>query len=262
MKQEKKEPETTFAGLMEAVTEGQVSAEELLQEMEAHPEWLTENPADMAFSKFRRMAKSGRMPMGNNPNDEDVEDDMAAAAAAGCPAPGSKIGSRGRGRGLARGRGRGPMGMGRGPSGMPPREKQESTSEDTPPVVVTDTVLALSGTTFESLVAEKCGMMHKDKKKKSKQKESIHEFAAPERQDVIYWARGRAPKRTEPKNPFYFQEDQMFSRKQLIAQRSLEEKTAQVVHPNRLDAISGRHAVLAQKGLRYAGYKVEFVNEL
>lgn len=235
MSKGKQEPETTYAGLMEAVIEGQVSAEELLAEIEKHPEWLAEGDlADAAMAKFKQMAQSGELPMG------DKEE--------GCKTPGMKKRSKGKGRGLARGKGRGPI-------GKPVGAKAKGESEEKP-AIVTNQALAVTGTTFESLVAVA------ERQPKKKQKESIHEFAAPERQDVIYWARGQAPKRTEPKNPFYFQESDMFSRKQKIATRNLEEKTAQVIHPNRLDAISGRHAVLAQKGLRYAGYKVEFVDEL
>jgi hypothetical protein len=231
MNKGKQEPETTYAGLMEAVIEGHVSAEQLLAEIEKHPEWLAEGDlADATMAAYKKMAQAGKMPMGKEE---------------GCSTPGMKKRSKGKGRGLARGKGKGPMGK---PAGEESQEPQSA--------IVTDQALAVAGTTFESLVAVA------EKQPKSKQKESIQEFAAPERQDVILWARGNAPKRTEPKNPFYFQESDMFSRKQKIATRNLEEKTAQVVHPNRLDAISGRHAVLAQKGLRYAGYKVEFVDEL
>jgi hypothetical protein len=231
-KEKAQEAETTFAGLMEAATEGQLSAEELLKEMEAHPEWLTEDPASDAMKAYTNMAKSGQLPMGK---DE------------ACNTPGMKKRSKGKGRGLARGKGKGPI-------GKPAGEKDEA--QEPQSAIVTDQALAVAGSTFESLVAKA------ESTPRQKQQESIHEFAAPERQDVILWARGNAPKRTEPKNPFYFQENQMFSHKQAIAVRDLEEKTARVIHPNRLDAVSGRHAVLAQKGLRYAGYKVEFVDEL
>lgn len=218
MSKGKQEPETTYAGLMEAVTEGHVSADELLAEIEKHPEWLAEGDvADATMAKYQKMAKAGKLPVGKKEKSEKKAEK---------PAP----------------------------------KKEAQPEPETP--LVTDQSIALAGSTFESLVDEACGAMRKKKSKKSKKKESIHEFAAPERQDVIMWARGNAPKRTEPKNPFYFQEAQMFSRKKLIAERNLDEKTARVLHPNRLDASSGRHAVLAQKGLRFAGYKVEFVDEL
>ena len=206
----------------------------------------------------------GRGPLGRpdlNLSDEDVADNMDAAAEAGCDTPGSKIRSQGRGRGLARGRGRGPIG----------RQAVESTDE---PAVVPDSALTLS--TFESMVDEASGLKPKKKKaaKKTTKKmkdatesrkggKRILEFAAPERQDVIAWARGKEPKRIgEGKTPFWFDGNEMISKNVVIAVRNLEEKQAQVVHPRYLDAYTGRHAILANHGLRYANYDVEIVDGL
>jgi hypothetical protein len=152
---------------------------------------------------------------------------------------------------------------------------EEEEVEDKPSAIVPDAPLTL--TTFEALVDGGCGLKNKKKKAKKKKakkmkdasesqegdKRPILEFAAPERQDVIRWARGDDPKRVgEGKTPFWFVDDTMISSGTPIARRDLEEKTAQVVHPKNLSAYTGRHAVLANHGLRYAGYDVEVVEEL
>jgi len=86
---------------------------------------------------------------------------------------------------------------------------------------------------------------------------------------VIRWARGdeNVKRVAEGKTPFWFEAankviSQMLSAGTPIAQRNLKEKKAQVVHPKNLSAYTGRHAVLANHGLRYAGYEVEVVDKL
>jgi hypothetical protein len=254
-----KSSETTAAGLMEAIASGDLSAQELIDILEANPQLMGRGDPAATMKRFSRMAKRGALP-----GAEDEEDNKEAAAAAGCPAPGSKIKSKGRGRGMARGRGRGPM-------GNPPME-----SEEEPSAVVPDSALTLA--TFESMVDEACGLKSKKPKKKKKSKKSkmkdateskksgkprVLEFAAPERQDVIRWARGAEPKRIgEGKTPFWFDGDTMISAGTPVAKRDLKEKKAQVAHPKNLSAYTGRHAVLANMGLRYAGYDVEVVDKL
>jgi len=254
-----KEPETTLEGLIEAVLGGDISANDLVETV-ADGGMLEAGAADRAMAMYKKMQR-----MGNMPSEEDTEDNMDAAAEAGCPAPGSKTRSRGMGRGLARGRGRGPV-------GRPPMESDES--EEPEKAVVPDMPMVL--TTFESMVDEACGLKPKKKTKKKKSKKRmgdatesktggkrILEFAAPERQDVIAWARGNEPKRkVENVTPFWFDGDTMISKNVAIAQRNLTEKKAEVVHPKYLDAYTGRHAILANHGLRYCGYDVEIVDGL
>jgi len=245
--------------------------EEVEDDMEAAAEAGCPAPGSKIRSQGQGLGLArgrGRGPIGRPPlglSDEDVEDNMNAAAEAGCATPGSKTRSGGRGRGLARGRGRGPIG----------RRASESEDEEVP-IVAPDTAVTISS--FESLVDEAVGLKPKKKKAKTKSKKKkmrdateskkggkrILEFAAPERQDVIVWARGkREPKRkVEGKTPFWFEGDTMISKNVAVARRDLEEKKAEVVHPRYLDAYTGRHAILANHGLRFCGYDVEIVDGL
>lgn len=140
-------------------------------------------------------------------------------------------------------------------------EKEEAKEPEPKPVGALVPEPAPILTTFESIVGERCGFKYR-KKPKAKKKESLEEFSMPERQDVMLWARGQAPKRTEGIHPFFFRENTMFSRGQKLAVRQIKEKTAQIVHPRYLDNISGRHAMLASQGLRSCGYTVELVDKL
>jgi hypothetical protein len=246
-----------MAGLIEAILGGDISAQEMVDVLAENPKMMEQGPADDAMRRFKKMARKGPLPGAEDEEDPDEKTGM------GCPMPGTKRRSAGRGRGMARG-------MGRGPIGRPP---MESGTEE-PNAIVPDTALTVS--TFESMVDEGCGMKPKKKKAKKKTKKvksakeskrrgrkPILEFAAPERQDVIRWARGDEPKRIgEGKTPFWFDDDEMISQNTVVARRDLQEKKAQVVHPKNLSAYVGRHAVLANHGLRYAGYDVEVVNSL
>ena len=241
--------ETTYAGLIEAAFNGDISTRELLRGMEQGAKISEQDAADVAMDSWKSQADKGKLPtkgMRKKPMGMDKKK--------GCPTPGEKKRSRGRGRGLARGNGLGPIGAMAGES-------------------------AIGLKSFESLVAEGCGMKPKKKKAKKKAKKKIKaseslkrrprrrstvlEFAAPERQDVIRWARGANPKRVgEGKTPFWFRGDDMISQNVVIAKRNLGEKKAQVVHAKNLSAYTGRHAVLANQGLHYAGYTVEVVDKL
>ncbi len=99
-------------------------------------------------------------------------------------------------------------------------------------------------------------------KKPTTKTESLDEFSMPERQEINLWARGNEVKRRDPKNPFHFEEDAMFSKATKVAVRNLKEKTAKVLSPRLLDAYCGRHSVLAQHGLKSAGYAVRVVDKL
>lgn len=250
-----KVPETTDEGLLEAIASGDISAQELIDTLEKNPNLLERNPADLAMNKFKRMATKGVLP-GAEAEEEEEED---APGGMGCPISGRK---------------KRPAPRGRGPMGRPPMESEEEEEEETS-VIVPDTVLAMQS--FESLVGEGCGLKKKKAKGKKKAKKKmkdasesrpagqspILEFAAPERQDVIRWARGHDPQRIgEGKTPFWFDGDDMISQNVVVARRDLEEQKAQVLHPKNVSAYIGRHAVLANQGLRYAGYDVEVVDQL
>jgi len=230
--------ETTLAGLLEAATGGDISATELVESL-VETDLLELSPADMAMARFKKMAKKGPLPGTDDDDDADAAaDPKKCARKEDSPAP------------------------------QPTNEPEKDQS-----LVIPDSALAMPS--FESLIDEKCGLRGKKKPKSKKKKMSdanesqksdkkpILEFAAPERQDVIRWARGDEPKRIgEGKTPFWFKEDIMLSAGTPVAKRNLDEKKAQVVHPKNLSAYSGRHAVLANQGLRYAGYDVAVVDKL
>ena len=221
---DKKKPGTTLNGIMEAVQSGDATVDDLIGFAEANPKLFGIEIKPEADPK----AVAALKQYGGQAREEEKTR---------CPVPGRKPRPKARRR------------------GAPARQPAPGYESEKPAEV-------LSG--FESLMGEACPWRTKRKKKTKKEslEESLHEFAAPERQDVIRWARGDAPQRKRDVMPFYFEGDTMFSRKKQIAQRNAESKTARVLSPKVLDAISGRHAVLCEKGLRYAGYDVEIVEEL
>ena len=240
-------PDTTPDGVLEALFSGDLKADELMEMAEEQPELFgiqikkgTDPTAIAALKQYGELAQQ-----------EQVDDST-------CPTPGARRKSKGRGRGLARGRGRGPIGVPpRAGTRKRPRRPGAGGRGPGRGLMGVEPGLEAVGS-FESLVDEAC----RRPTKKESLDEGIHEFAAPERQDIIRWARGDAPQRDHERMPFYFEENFMFSRKKKIAERNPEAKTAKVLTPKVLDAQSGRHAVLAEKGLRYAGFEVELVNSL
>lgn len=241
--------ETTEQGLVDALLAGDISTDEFLSMSEQLPK--SESEIEEAADRCPVCGAIGVTPdMAGRCPECGARLPAEGAAAAIPPRRGTRARPRRPGAGGA-GPGRGLMGV---PAGITPglagRESLES---------------------FDSLVSEACKPGHRKKTRKpkaakktkeSKQEESLQEFGAPEWREVSMWARGKQVKRTSETQPYYFQEDKMFSRKKQIAVRDLEEKKAKVLSPKVLDAHSGRHSVLAQHGLRSCGYAIEVVDKL